>query len=144
MVRRERTAPSALDARRAERLREIIEALNEVNKLVPVIVEGKKDASALRRLGLSGEIITLHSGKGFYDFSEDIAERYHKVILLLDWDEKGESIFGEIGRSLSGHWEEFSSFREILKILCQKDIKDMEGIPKLLKRLEGGDEPARR
>jgi len=28
-------------------------------------------------------------------------------------------------------------FREIIKILCQKDIMFIEGIPKLLRRLEG-------
>lgn len=27
--------------------------------------------------------------------------------------------------------------REIIKILCKKDVKDIEGIPKLLLRLEG-------
>ena len=42
---------------------------------------------------------------------------------------------------LKGHWEEFSSFRELLKVLCQKEIKDIEGIPKLLRRLEGNEGP---
>ncbi|MEK6651970.1 MAG: hypothetical protein AABY50_03470, partial [Nitrospirota bacterium] len=48
---------------RASRLREVFEALCERNKNVPVIVEGKRDAAALRELGLDGEIITLHSGQ---------------------------------------------------------------------------------
>ena len=73
---------------RASRLREVFEALCERNKNVPVIVEGKRDAAALRELGLEGEIITLHSGQSIYDFCEDISERFHRVIILLDWDEK--------------------------------------------------------
>ncbi len=125
------------DADRAERLREVLEALIETNSRVPVIVEGKRDASALRELGLQGEIITLHNGKGLYEFSEEIMENYSKIVLLLDWDEKGDQLMRQLEENLKGQFEEFSPFRELLKILCQKDIKDIEGIPSLLKRLEG-------
>lgn len=121
---------------RAEKLREVIDALHEANELVPVIVEGKRDVQALRRLGLSGSIITLHNGRSLYDFCEDILERFHKVILLLDWDSKGEDLYKELSLNLRGHFEKFSAFRELIKILCQKDIMQIEGIPKLLRRLE--------
>lgn len=133
----EKKLPATIDLERAERLREVIGALDEVNKRFPVIVEGKNDETALRKLGLAGEIITLHRGKGLYDFCEEIAETYPRVALLLDWDEKGEALFRTVSSHLSGHWEEFSAFRGLLKILCQKEIKDIEGIPKLLLRLEG-------
>jgi 5S rRNA maturation endonuclease (ribonuclease M5) len=133
----QRDGLTASDMARAERLWEVLEALREVNKAVPVIVEGKRDASALRRLGLVGEVITLHAGKPIYDFCEEVSENYHKVVILLDWDTKGEALSQKLGRNLKGHWEEFAPFREVLKMLCQKDVKDIEGIPKLLKRLEG-------
>ncbi|GAB4388918.1 MAG: hypothetical protein Kow0025_11090 [Thermodesulfovibrionales bacterium] len=132
-----RNGLTATDVERAERLREVLEALKEVNRLVPVIVEGRKDASALRRLGVDGEIIALHAGKTFYDFCEDIMDRHSKVVLLMDWDPKGEQMSQELGRRLRGHWEEFAPFRDMLRILCQKDVKDIEGIPKLLRKLEG-------
>jgi 5S rRNA maturation endonuclease (ribonuclease M5) len=119
-----------------------MEALHEVNKKAPVIVEGKKDAVALRSLGLTGEVITLHRGSNLYEFCEDISERFEKVVILLDWDDKGESLHRTVSAHLRGQWEEFSGFREVLKILCQKDIKDVEGIPKLLRNLEG-DETSR-
>jgi hypothetical protein len=122
MINTQRNVPSISHIERAKRLKEVLEALCEINKIIPVIVEGKKDAAALRKLGLAGEIITLHNGKSLYDFSTDITERFHRVIILLDW-------------------EEFSSFRELLKLLCQKDINDIEGIPKLLRRLEGDERP---
>ncbi len=131
--------PSFGDMERAERLHEVIETLFEVNKKTPVIVEGKKDALALRNLGLIGEIITLHRGNNLYEFSEEISEKYHKVILLLDWDDKGETLQKALCANLKGQWEEYSGFREILRILCQKDIRDIEGIPKLLKKLEGDE-----
>ncbi len=137
MLKTDKKMPSVDDLERAERLREVLEALYEVNKRVPVIVEGKKDALALKRLGLVGEIITLHNGKGLYEFCEDIAEKFSKVVILLDWDDKGERLYRLLSRDLSGHCEEFSVFRGIIRVLCQKDIKDIEGIPKLLERLEG-------
>jgi 5S rRNA maturation endonuclease (ribonuclease M5) len=141
MLNSQKNMPSSGDIERAERLRDIIAALCEVNKRFPVIVEGKKDAIALKKLGLAGNIITLHSGKNLYDFCEDIIERFSRVVILLDWDTKGESLYKTIGTNLRGHWEEFSAFRGVIKILCQKDIKDVEGIPKLLLRLEGNEYP---
>lgn len=128
---------SFLNIERAEKLREVLEALYEVNKRFPIVVEGKRDSEALRRLGIGGEIITLHRGNNLYEFCEEVGDRYEKVILLLDWDERGESLHSFLSSHLKGYWEEFSGFREILKILCQKDIKDIEGIPRLLKNLEG-------
>jgi 5S rRNA maturation endonuclease (ribonuclease M5) len=131
--------PTTEDLERAERLHKVIEALCEVNKRFPVVVEGKKDLQALRKLGLSGDIIPLHSGKGLYEFSEELAERFAKVVLLLDWDAKGETLFTSLTDNLNGHWEEYAAFRELLRMLCQKDIKDIESIPTLLLRLEGSD-----
>ncbi len=138
---KQKDIPLPRDLERAERLRKVIEALYEINKSIPVIVEGSKDVSALRELGLVGEIITLNSGKKLYDFCFDIAERFHKVIILLDWDKKGERLTKTLSMHLNGYWEEFSYFRELLKIHCQKEIRDVEGIPKLLRRLEGDENP---
>jgi len=126
------------DQDRAERLRIVFQALYEVNKRVPVIVEGKRDVTALRKIGLVGDIITLHRGEAIYEFCEDISERFHRVVLLLDWDSKGDGLYKIVSSHLRGLWEEFSPFREIVKVLCQKDIKDIEGVPLLLERLAGG------
>ena len=132
-----RILPAPADAERAERLREILEMLTETNKNVPVIVEGKRDAAALKDLGITGEIITLHRGQNLYDFSEEMMSNYAKMVLLLDWDEKGDQMTRSLEDSLKGHFEEFRFFRDTVRILCQKDIKDIEAIPVLLRRLEG-------
>ena len=129
------STPADLD--RAERLREVLEALHEVNKLVPILVEGKKDSLALKSIGFTGEIITFHRGMDIYDISEEIAEKYDRVVLLMDWDAHGEHLMRSLEENLKGHYEEFTPFREIIKLICQKDIKDIEGIPSLLRRLEG-------
>ncbi|MBA4371939.1 MAG: hypothetical protein C0402_03655 [Thermodesulfovibrio sp.] len=137
MLNSDRKIPSDEDLERAERLREVLEALAEINKTVPVIVEGKNDVNALRRLGLSGEIITLHRGATLYDFCEDIAEKFPRVVLLTDWDEKGEMLYSSLADKLRGLIEDFAAVRGMLRMLCQKEIKDIEGIPRLLARLEG-------
>ena len=43
-----------------EYLKKALDELSEENKKVPVIVEGEKDIEALRKLGLTGEIITVN------------------------------------------------------------------------------------
>ncbi|MBN2654744.1 MAG: hypothetical protein JXR79_06485 [Nitrospirae bacterium] len=125
------------DLERATRIQDALQRLYELNKRIPVVVEGRKDVNALRSIGLVGEIVTIHSGKSIYEFAEHIAERFHKIILLTDWDEKGEQLLKAVGKETEGMWEEFSGIREALKALCQKDIKDIEGIPALLQRLAG-------
>lgn len=139
MINVQRNGQLANNMERASRLREVFDALCERNRDIPVIVEGKRDAMALREIGLVGEIITLHNGQSIYDFCEEISEKFHRVVILLDWDEKGERLNKTLCRLLNGQWEEFSAFRELIKILCQKDIKDIEGIPKLLGRLEADE-----
>ncbi|GAQ94200.1 5S rRNA maturation endonuclease [Thermodesulfovibrio aggregans] len=126
-----------VDWERAEKIREVLHYLYEINKLVPIIVEGKKDKKALRDLGFDGEIITLHSGKSIYEFAETIANKYEKIILLFDWDSKGEELYSKVGEELQGMWEEFASIRELLKLLCQKEIAEVEDIPSLFKRIAG-------
>lgn len=126
-----------LDWERAEKIKEVLYYLYEINKLVPIVVEGKRDKKALQEIGFDGDIITLHSGKSIYEFSESIANRFEKVVLLIDWDEKGEELYTKIGEHLQGMWEDFASIRELLKILCQKEISEIEQIPSLFHRISG-------
>lgn len=137
MFNTSRKLPTSEDQERSVRLREVVGALCEVNRKVPVIVEGRRDVGALRHLGLIGEVLVLHNGRSLYDVCEEVAECFPKVVILLDWDDKGEDLFKRVAQHLSGHWEDFGALRGMLKALCQKDIKDVEGIPKLLRRLEG-------
>ncbi|MCS7203890.1 MAG: hypothetical protein NZ809_05530 [Thermodesulfovibrio sp.] len=126
-----------IDPERAEKIREILHYLYEINKLVPIVVEGKRDKKALRDIGFDGKIITIHSGQSLYDFSESVMNQFDKVVLLIDWDEKGEELYLKVGEALRGMWEDFASIRELLKVLCQKEISEIEDIPNLFRRLSG-------
>lgn len=126
------------DVVRADKLRMVLERLFAINAGgVPILVEGRRDREALRDLGLDGEILTLHGRGGFYEFAEGIHAVHDSVVLLLDWDEKGEMLQSQIGTLLNGLWEGYAPMREALKNLCQKDIRDVQGIPALLQRLTG-------
>lgn len=128
--------PNMIDTERYERLREVLDDLMELNMRVPVLVEGKRDEAALRELGLTGEIIMIHSGQGVHELCEEIVSRHRSVVLLMDWDTTGEKLNEKLSMQMQGHWEEHADFRRLLKVLCQKEIKDMEGIPGLIRRLK--------
>ena len=57
-----------------------------------IVVEGKKDADALKELGVNGAILTVKTGgKSFLEASQEI-DRFgaKEVILLLDFDRRGK------------------------------------------------------
>ncbi len=56
-----------------------------------VIVEGQRDAMALKLIGFKGDLFLLCHNKSLVKLASE-AERYDKVILLLDLDEKGREL----------------------------------------------------
>jgi len=75
-----------------EKIQEIISKLTEESdKGKPIIVEGKKDAQALRELGINGTIMMVKTGgKSFLDALAEIEELgASEIILLLDFDRRG-------------------------------------------------------
>jgi len=65
-----------------------------------VLVEGKRDVAVLRILGLEGEIIVLNRGKSIVERCDGIAQIHEHVLLLTDWDYKGEELHERIVRAL--------------------------------------------
>ena len=129
-------SPNMVDTERYERLLEVMEELSETNLHTPVIVEGKRDAEALRKLGLTGDIIAYNTGMSSHEFCEAIANKHPRVVLLMDWDSTGQRLQAMLSSELQGHWEEHERFRRLLRVLCQKEVKDIEGVPGLIRRLE--------
>jgi 5S rRNA maturation endonuclease (ribonuclease M5) len=83
-----------------ESLSHFIEKLNhEENALV--VVEGMKDAKALRDSGFDGEIFML-CHKQNVSTLENEATKYRKTILLLDNDSEGKKLSSRTQRILQG------------------------------------------
>jgi 5S rRNA maturation endonuclease (ribonuclease M5) len=109
-----------------EELEKILFELIEENKKIPIVVEGDKDVFSLRKLGVTGEIITTNSGLSIIDFCDKIAKDYKEIILLTDWDRKGGFICYTIQRNLQGRVKCNLYYRELFAIKAM--TKTVEGL----------------
>lgn len=116
-----------------EEVKLALDELVEMNNSVPVIVEGVKDRRALRKLGLTGKIITINKGMSLSDFSDWVSERYEKVIILSDWDRRGGSICRRLKELLKGRVIYDVEVRQRLSKFAM--IKKVEGIPSWLETM---------
>ena len=110
-----------------EEIEKALIELREENKKIPVIVEGEKDIEALKKLGVTGEIISLNSGISLIDFCDKIARDYKDIIILTDWDKKGGFLCSTIRRNLQGRVFCNTYYREVFA-KCSM-IKTVEGLP---------------
>lgn len=117
------------DLERLEKLEGLILELQQMSdKGAVIIVEGKRDRKALRALGITGDI-ELGTKKSILVFCEDVAREYNNVIVLTDWDEKGD----KLASLMEGHLRSTSAavnmdIRRKIKNLVQKRIKDIESL----------------
>ncbi len=104
-----------------------------------MVVEGKKDAQALKTLGVYGEVLMVKAGgKSFLEaISEIEASGAGEVVLLLDFDRRGvegtKRLQVDLERLKIGVnvriWFE-------LKALLSRDVHCIEGLPSYLVTLE--------
>lgn len=117
------------DLERLEKLEGLILELQQMSdKGAVIIVEGKRDRKALRALGITGDI-ELGTKKSILVFCEDVAREYNNVIVLTDWDEKGD----KLASLMEGYLRSTSAavnmdIRRKIKNLVQKRIKDIESL----------------
>ncbi|MCW4023991.1 MAG: toprim domain-containing protein [Candidatus Bathyarchaeota archaeon] len=124
---------------REEKLQELIVQLTtEAAKGTPLLVEGKKDADALKILGISGKVLTLKTGgKSFLDVISEIEQTGSgRVILFLDFDRRGK----EATRRLKVELERLKivpdqTFWLQLFRLAGKEIRCIESLPSYLQTL---------
>ena len=62
------------NAERLEKFHKLWESVNELG--VPIIVEGKRDISAIRQLGYNGHLIQLNDGKSVLNTVEGIVSSF--------------------------------------------------------------------
>jgi 5S rRNA maturation endonuclease (ribonuclease M5) len=120
---------SEIYRKRLERIEELLSELSEYSgRGAIIIVEGKRDVLSLKKLGIDGnfELATRHS---LFNFSEGIAQLGSEVVILTDWDRRGDLL----AIKLSGYFESFGlkpklELRNKLRLLSQKEIKDVESL----------------
>ncbi|WP_297457925.1 toprim domain-containing protein [Thermococcus sp.] len=119
-----------------KRFLELIDRLREFEGAL--IVEGMRDEVALRNLGVRAEIIRLSR----LPLSEValIASSYKEVIILTDFDRKGEELAGKLLQYLEGYPSRVDSeTRRELRKLVKKDIKGVEDLYGLYLKISVSD-----
>src|SRR5580658_4506144 len=86
-----------------------------------VVVEGDRDRTSLRRLGLPGPIVKVHRGRPLAGTAHDLVGGSRKVIVLTDWDVEG----GHLARRL----------REFLE--AERPVLDLEYRRRLARIVRG-------
>lgn len=75
-------------------MRKLVTLFDNLPDLVDVVVvEGHRDVMALRTLGYSGVIEELNKNRvNDFDLSDELASKYNRILLLLDFDEEGMNL----------------------------------------------------
>ena len=90
-----------------------------------VIVEGKRDSAALKKLGYSGKVLELHKFGGMIKFVDYVA-KYQRLIILLDGDRKGRYLTGKIIEQLQHRTKVDLSFKRKLVSITKGKIRFIE------------------
>jgi 5S rRNA maturation endonuclease (ribonuclease M5) len=123
-------------ARKLEGLLKLVQKLDRQSSKIPILVEGKNDRLALRRLGIRGEIMCIKSSSNIlYDILDDVSST--EIILLVDFDDYGISLAKNIIQHLEKKRIKVNThFWRRLKALVRRDVKDVEGIVSYLEKLK--------
>lgn len=101
-----------------------------------LLIEGIKDRKALEPLIGEFECFMVQREGGPLRAAEYVSEHNKRAIILTDWDNKGEYLAYELESQLKALCVPFdSNLRKRLADLCRKDIKDIESLNSMYKRL---------
>ena len=104
-------------------LQKFVLQLNSRNEVV--VVEGKRDFNALRKLGYQGKILEFHKFGGINNFADSVA-KYKKIILLFDRDKKGQYLTGKTIQLLQRRTKVDLSYKKKLRQITKGKIMFIE------------------
>lgn len=105
-------------------LKDFIFQLNSIHNAV-VIVEGKRDTNALRKLGYDGKILEFHRFSGMINFVDSVA-KFERLIILFDRDKKGRTLTGKTIQLLQRRTKVDLTFKRKLRIITKGKIMFVE------------------
>jgi 5S rRNA maturation endonuclease (ribonuclease M5) len=101
-----------------------------------LVVEGHRDRTALRRLGVEGPIVTVHRGRPLAGTAHDLVGRARRVIVLTDWDSEGGNLARRLREFLEADRPSLDlEFRRRLAIVVRGEIVHVEGLYGWARRL---------
>ncbi|AJM92026.1 toprim domain-containing protein [Nitrosopumilus piranensis] len=105
-------------------LQNFISQLNSVIDGV-VVVEGKRDCDALRKLGYQGKILEFYKFGGMINFTDSVS-KYKKIIVLFDRDKKGRHLTGKTIHLLQRRTKVDLSYKRKLRQITKGKIMFIE------------------
>ena len=90
-----------------------------------VIVEGKRDSEALKKLGFSGRVLEFHKFRGLRRLV-DLVSEYNSLIILLDRDRKGRYLTTKIIEQLERRVKIDLSFKRKLISITKGKVQFIE------------------
>ena len=130
---------SNIDDQTVERLRGFIDMLNrESENGSLVVVEGRRDAEALARVGFTGNATVFHHFKGIADFLDSHDSERKKIILLLDMDRTGKYLTSRLIGQLQSHRHDVNLFyKKTLARITNGKVRHVEDLVVFAPHLSG-------
>ena len=118
--------------RRKTAIRAMEKLLLELPTLVDtVLVEGLRDTEALRAMGYAGVIEALsRTGVNDFDLSDELASKYSRILLLLDFDEEGLNLNNHFTQLLErkGLKVEYGLRKEFSRLMAEIGVYAIESL----------------
>jgi len=105
-------------------LKNFIFQLNSMKDSI-VVVEGKRDSIALKKLGYTGKVLEFHRFGGMIDFTDSVS-KYKRLIILFDRDKKGRKLTGKTIQLLQRRTKIDLSFKKRLREITKGKIMFIE------------------
>ncbi|NPE30884.1 toprim domain-containing protein [Methanococcoides sp. SA1] len=106
-------------------LAELVESSNNGDI---ILAEGKRDIVSLKKLGINGSI-ELVTQSPLSEISERVASENKRVIVLTDWDRRGNILAAKLSEDLVYLGADVDmQLRDKLSSLVKKEIKDVESL----------------
>ena len=90
-----------------------------------VVVEGKRDSVALKKLGYSGKVLEFHRFAGMVNFTDSVS-KYKRLIILFDRDKKGRTLTDKTIQLLQRRTKVDLSFKRKLRKITKGKIMFIE------------------
>ncbi len=105
-----------------------------------VVVEGDRDRTSLRRLGLPGPIVPVHRGRALSGTAHDLVGRSRRVIVLTDWDTEGGHLARRLREFLEAERLSLDlEYRRRLARIVRGELVHVEGLYGWARRLAERD-----
>lgn len=117
-----------------EKINELLRWIEKIiESEVIVIVEGKEDKAALKRLGIT-KIIQLNK-KPLYKVVEEVVKAGEEVVILTDLDKEGKKLYSRLNHELGQFGVKIDNrFRNFL--FKHTSLRQIEGLDSYINRLE--------